>query len=67
MPYELRRKGNRWQVVNKETGKVYSTTSKSKAENQLRLLKSIEKGYTKTGDDEYTRTVGGKQQRLRIK
>lgn len=67
MPYAVRRKGNRYQVVNTDTGKVHSTTTKDKAEAQLRLLKAIEKNYTKTGDSEYTRTVNGKQQHIRIK
>lgn len=67
MPYGMKRKGNRYQVVNTETGKVYSTTTREKAQKQLALLKSLEKGYTETGDGEFTRTVNGKKQRIRVK
>lgn len=67
MPYELRRKGNRYQVVNKDTGKVHSTTTRAKAEKQLKLLQGIEKDWTPTGDGGYTRQVNGKQVNLRVK
>lgn len=67
MPYAVRRKGNRYQVVNTETGSVHSTTTKAKADQQLKLLQSIEKGYTKTGDNEFTRTANGKSATIRIK
>jgi hypothetical protein len=67
MPYELRRKGNRWQVVNSDTGKVHSTTTKTKAQHQLRLLRQVEKGWTDEGDGSFTRTVNGKPQTLKIK
>lgn len=66
MPYELRRKGNRYQVVNKSTGHVFSTTSKAKAERQLRLLRSIEHGWDDEGDGTFTRRVNGRQQRMRV-
>lgn len=67
MSYAVRRKGNRYQVVDTESGKVHSTTTKAKADRQLRLLTSIEKSYTKTGDGEFTRTVKGKKTVVRIK
>lgn len=67
MPYAVRRKGNRYQVVNTDTGKVHSTTTKEKADKQLRLLQSIDKNFTETGDGEFTRTVNGRRQTVRIK
>lgn len=67
MPYELRRKGNRWQVVNAATGQVHSTTSKAKAEKQLALLRGIERDWTQTSDGAFTRTVNGKPIKMRIK
>lgn len=66
MPYEIRRKGNRYQVINKETGKVHSTTTHAKAQKQLKLLQGIEKDWTPTGDGAYTRKVNGKQTTIRI-
>ena len=67
MPYEIRRKGNRYQVVNKETGKVMSTTTHAKATKQLRLLQGVEKNWTPTGEHGvYTRKVNGKHVKLRI-
>ena len=67
MPYQVRRKGNRYQVVNTETGKIHSTTTRAKAEKQLRVLKGIEKDWTATGDGAYTRKINGKQVKLRVK
>lgn len=67
MPYAVRRKGSKYQVVNTSTGQVHSTTTKQKAEKQLRLLKGVEKDWTPTGDGSYTRKINGKQVKLRIK
>lgn len=68
MPYAVKRKGNRYQVVDTDTGKVHSTTTREKADKQLRLLQAIEKDYTKTGEGEFTRTgKDGRRQVLRIK
>lgn len=67
MPYEIRRKGSRYQVVNKETGKVHSTTTKANAERQLRLLQGVERGWEPTGDSTYSKTVKGQKVNLRIK
>lgn len=67
MPYEIRRKGSKYQVVNTDTGKVHSTTTKLKAERQLRLLEGIERDWSKTGDGAYTRKVNGQQVKLHIK
>ena len=39
MPYAIRKKGNAYQVVNTQTGKVHAKhTSKKKAQAQMRLL-----------------------------
>lgn len=67
MPYVIRRKGSKYQVVNTETGKVHSTTTKEKAEKQLRLLKGIERDWQPTSDGAYTRKVNGQQVKLHIK
>lgn len=67
MPYVVRRQGNRYQVVNTETGKVHSTTTKAKAEKQVRLLRGVEKGWTPTGEGAYTKQVNGRNVNLRIK
>ncbi len=67
MPYVVRRQGNRYQVVNTETGKVHSTTTKAKAEKQVRLLRGVEKGWTPAGEGTYTKQVNGRNVNLRIK
>jgi len=67
MPYSIKRKGSRYQVVNTETGKVHSSTTQVKAEKQLKLLKGIERDWQPTGDGAYTRTVNGRKVRLNIK
>ncbi len=67
MPYAIKRKGSKYQVVNTDTGEVKSTTTKAKAEKQLRLLKGIEKGWEPTGEsDTYTRRINGKNVRLHV-
>lgn len=68
MPFAVKRKGNRYQVVNTRTGKVHSTTTKANAEKQLQLLQSIDKNFTETGDGEFTRTAAnGRKEVVRIK
>lgn len=67
MPYAVRRKGSKYQVVNTDTGKVHSTTTKAKADKQLRLLKGIERDWQPTDDGAYTRKVNGRAVKLRIK
>lgn len=67
MPYAIKRKGSKYQVVSTDTGKVHSTTTKIKAEKQLRLLKGIEKDWQANGDGSYSRTVNGRKVRLNIK
>jgi hypothetical protein len=43
MPYAIRKRGNKWVVINKETGKVKGThSSREKAAAQMRLLYGIE-------------------------
>jgi len=50
MPYSIRKKGNKYIVLNKETGKVKGThTSRHKAIAQMRLLYGIEGGMKPTG------------------
>ena len=45
MPYAVRKRGTKFVVINKNTGKVKGThTSRSKAESQMRLLYHIEAG-----------------------
>lgn len=45
MPYEIKRKGEKWLTVNSETGEVKGThDSKQKAVAQLRLLYGVEGG-----------------------
>jgi hypothetical protein len=45
MPFLLKKKKDGcYQVINKDTGKVYATcTTKEKGEAQIRILKSFEK------------------------
>lgn len=68
MPYKIQRKGRQYQVVNAETGEIKAaSTSKVKAERQLRLLRGIERGWTPTDrSDVYTRKINGKQVRLHL-
>lgn len=67
MPYTIKRVGRRYQVVNTETGDVKAeSTSKAKAERQLRLLKGLEKGWTPSGEDTYTRKVNGRKVTLKV-
>lgn len=50
MPYAIRKKGNQYLTVNKETGKVKGThASYAKAERQRRLLEGVEHGWKPTG------------------
>jgi hypothetical protein len=49
MPYAIRKRGNKWVVINKETGKVKGThDTKEKAIRQMRLLYGIESGWKPT-------------------
>ena len=50
MPYSVRKKGVRYQVVNSQTGKVRSLHStRANAERQRRLLEGIRHGWKPTG------------------
>lgn len=45
MPYRIEKRGNKWVVVNEDTGKVKGThDSEEKARAQMRLLYGIEHG-----------------------
>jgi hypothetical protein len=49
MPYTVQKRGNKWVVINKETGKVKGThDTKEKAIRQMRLLYGIESGWKPT-------------------
>jgi hypothetical protein len=49
MPYAIKKVKNKFQVINKETGKVHGThPTKAKALSQMRLLEGIEHGWRPT-------------------
>jgi hypothetical protein len=51
LPYEVKKTDEGYQVVDRETGKVYSRhTSKEKAERQRRLLEGVRHGWKPTGN-----------------
>lgn len=51
MPYEIRKKGTGYVVVNTATGKEHSKKGipKARAEAQMRLLRAIQFGFTPKG------------------
>ncbi len=50
MPYSIRKRGSKFVVVNKDTGKVKGThSSKIKAQRQVNLLRGVEHGFKPTG------------------
>jgi hypothetical protein len=50
LPYSVRKTNGTYQVVDRETGKVYSRhTTKDKAERQRRLLEGLRHGWKPTG------------------
>ena len=50
LPYSVRKTDGAYQVVDEETGKVYSRhTTKKKAERQRRLLEGVRHGWKPTG------------------
>jgi phage gp16-like protein len=50
LPYSVRKRDGGYQVVDRETGKVYSRHStKENAERQRRLLEGIRHGWKPTG------------------
>jgi hypothetical protein len=67
MPYQIKRRGAKYEVVNTDTGEGHGPTTKAKAEKQLRLLKGIERGWTPTDrHGVYTREINGKKTTLRV-
>jgi hypothetical protein len=62
MPYAIRKRGNKWVVINKETGKVKGThDTKEKAVRQMRLLYGIESGWKPTFSKDSMSRVAGKK------
>ena len=50
MPYGIRKSGSKFNVVNKNTGKVKGThSSRTSAEKQRRLLEGIKHGWKPAG------------------
>jgi phage gp16-like protein len=50
LPYSVRKIDGAYQVVDRETGKVYSRhTTKENAERQRRLLEGVRHGWKPTG------------------
>jgi hypothetical protein len=50
LPYSVRKTNGAYEVVDLETGKVYSNdTTKEKAERQRRLLEGVRHGWKPTG------------------
>jgi len=51
MPYEVRKDGDNYQVVNKDTGDIKAThvppDAKEKADTQVKLLHDLEHGLSK--------------------
>jgi hypothetical protein len=67
MPFVIQSKGNKYQVVDTSSGEVKAASgSKVKAERQLKILRSLEKGWRNEGDGTFTRTVNGKKVTLRV-
>ena len=49
MPYAIREKGNKFVVVNADTGHVKGThATREKAQRQVNLLRGVEHGWTPT-------------------
>ncbi|KPJ51423.1 MAG: hypothetical protein AMJ38_00540 [Dehalococcoidia bacterium DG_22] len=50
MPYAIEKRGKKWAVVNKDTGKVKGThSSRAAAQRQVNLLRGVEHGWKPTG------------------
>ncbi len=50
MPYQIVKKGEKWEVINKDTGKSHGKhDSKEKAMKQMKLLYMVEGGKKPTG------------------
>lgn len=49
MPYDIRKKGSKWETYNKDTGEVKGThVSREKAVKQMRLLYMVKSGKEPT-------------------
>jgi len=49
VPYSVRKSGEKFNVVNKETGDVKGThASRAKAQKQVNLLRGVKHGWTPT-------------------
>lgn len=54
MPYEVRKHGSGYEVINKDTGEVHARhTTKAKAEAQVRLLEGVDHSW----QPDYSRTM----------
>ena len=50
MPYSVQKRGDKWAVVNTDTGDVKGThASREKATRQINLLRGVEHGWEPTG------------------
>lgn len=55
MPYTIREKGDKWEVVNRDTEEVKAThDTKEDAERQVRLLEGLEHGWEPTEGGEHS-------------
>jgi hypothetical protein len=54
MPYDVRKSGENYEVINKDTGDVKAThappDAKEKADSQVKLLHDLENGMNEHGD-----------------
>lgn len=67
MPYVIKKKGTKYQVLSTETHEVcLESKSKAKADRGLDILKGIERNWDRQPDGTYTRTVNGKKATLRL-
>ena len=49
MPYAMKKSGNAYQVVNRQTGKVHAKhTTAAKAKAQMRLMRAVDHGWKPT-------------------
>lgn len=68
MPYEIRRRGSRYEVLRSDTGEVHAKhTTKAKAEAQVRVLESSEGVTPAHGGTITKRTRSGMAVRIHVK
>lgn len=61
MPYKKRKKGNKWEVYNPDTGKVYGThSSEEKADAQIAAL------YANTNPEEEVVTLKVRKKKIKV-